>query len=200
MAETGTPIRLEPERWVEQHGDCMYRFALARLRSPDLAENAVQEALLGAYEARKSFSGRSSERTWLVGILKRKVFDHFRKASRERPVEDVVALAEPSEEMFDGRGHWKMGPSQWGSAPDTATERSELREILQECINGLPDRLAQVFTMKEIDGQDGAEVCHAGRLWSAPGREQRLRERGEPRILTPTNTSSSPSTTFTNMP
>lgn len=159
MAETGKTVGLEPERWVEQHGDCMYRFALARLRSPDLAENAVQEALLAAYEARESFSGRSSERTWLVGILKRKVFDHFRKSSRERPVEDIDALAEPSEEMFDDRGHWKMGPSQWGSAPDTATERSEFREILQACIKDLPDRLAQVFTMKEIDGLDGAEVC-----------------------------------------
>lgn len=159
MSETETTVKLDPEGWVDRHGDVLYRFALARLRNGDLAENAVQEALLAAFEARDSFSGRSSERTWLVGILKRKVFDHFRKASRERPVEDVDSLQGPAEDLFDSKGRWKVGPSDWGSATDSSTQRAEFWEVLSECMKGMPDRLAKVFMLREIDGLEGSEVC-----------------------------------------
>ena len=68
-----------PEDWVDLHGDGLYRYALLRLRSPDLAADVVQETFLEALRARSSFSGHSSERTWLVGILRHKIVDHFRR-------------------------------------------------------------------------------------------------------------------------
>ena len=37
---TGT---IDPERWVEEHGDCLYRYALLRVRRPEVAEDLVQE-------------------------------------------------------------------------------------------------------------------------------------------------------------
>ena len=71
----------DPEDWVDRHGDALYRYALLRLRSPDLAADVVQETFLEALRARSSFSGRSSERTWLVGILRHKIVDHLRKSA-----------------------------------------------------------------------------------------------------------------------
>ena len=73
----------DPGDWVDRHGDCLYRYALLRLRSPDLAADVVQETFLEALRARSSFSGRSSERTWLVGILRHKIVDHLRKVRRD---------------------------------------------------------------------------------------------------------------------
>ncbi|NOZ02326.1 MAG: sigma-70 family RNA polymerase sigma factor [Deltaproteobacteria bacterium] len=150
---------LDPEGWVDRHGDCMYRFALARLRSPDLAENAVQEAMLAGFEAKDGFSGRSSERTWLIGILKRKIYDHFRKSYRERPIEDVEAAREPTDDLFDEHGRWKVGPAKWGVATEAATHRAEFWKVLGDCLKGLPDRLSRVFTLREIDDLDTNEVC-----------------------------------------
>jgi DNA-directed RNA polymerase specialized sigma24 family protein len=59
-----------PEEWVDRHGDGLYRYALLRLRSPDLAADVVQETFLEAIRARSSSAGSSSERAWLVGILR----------------------------------------------------------------------------------------------------------------------------------
>ena len=70
-----------PERWVDEHGD-LYRYALVRVRRTEVAEDLVQETLLAAVRSREKFGGRSSERSWLVGILKNKIVDYYRKLDR----------------------------------------------------------------------------------------------------------------------
>ena len=75
---------LDPPRWVERHGDALYRYALARVRRSEAAEELVQEALLAAWKGRGRFGGRATERSWLVAILKRKVVDWLRRSVRER--------------------------------------------------------------------------------------------------------------------
>jgi len=149
---------LDPAGWVDRHGDIMYRFALSRLRSAELAENCVQEAFLAALAARDTFAGQSSERTWLVGILKRKVFDYFRSAAREAPVEDPDAEFGPAPDLFDDRGRWKVGPAEWGS-PDGDLEKAEFRAVLAACMAALPDRLRNAFTMREMDDMETNELC-----------------------------------------
>ena len=80
-------MQIDPERWVDEHGDHLFRYAIVRLRDESLAEDAVQETLLSAIQSLGSYSGRSAERTWLIGILKHKIIDHFRKHSREVPLD-----------------------------------------------------------------------------------------------------------------
>ncbi|HEX4349991.1 MAG TPA: sigma factor, partial [Verrucomicrobiae bacterium] len=79
----------DPERWVDEHGDYLFRFALARLRDPQRAEDAVQETFLAALKGGQNFAGRSAEKSWLTGILKNKIYDYFRKASRETSFTDL---------------------------------------------------------------------------------------------------------------
>jgi RNA polymerase sigma-70 factor (ECF subfamily) len=52
----------DPALWVDQHGDCLYRYALVRLGNPETAEDLVQETFLAALRAREKFAGGSSER------------------------------------------------------------------------------------------------------------------------------------------
>ena len=73
------PAQMNPECWLDKHGDCLFRYALVRVRKREVAEDLVQETLLAAMRGREKFGGRSSERSWLCGILKHKVSDHFRK-------------------------------------------------------------------------------------------------------------------------
>jgi hypothetical protein len=70
--------------WVESHGDYLFNFAVGQMRDANTAEDLVQETFLAALKSQNNFSGRSSERTWLVGILRHKIYDHLRKACRER--------------------------------------------------------------------------------------------------------------------
>src|SRR5689334_8654049 len=75
-----TPVELSE---LESHRSALYKFALLQLRNETHAEDCVQETLIAAIQGAARFSGGSSVRTWLVGILKHKIIDHFRKASRE---------------------------------------------------------------------------------------------------------------------
>ena len=67
MARKNVP---QPDSWVDQHGDALYRYALFRIRDNQIAEDLVQETFLVGLRAWESFAGRSSVRTWLFGILK----------------------------------------------------------------------------------------------------------------------------------
>ena len=92
MNEAGTAENRhmsDPETWVDQYGDYLFRYALTRLQDSAAAEDLVQETFLAALNARENFEGRSSVTTWLTGILKHKLIDHLRKESREQSVKDV---------------------------------------------------------------------------------------------------------------
>jgi RNA polymerase sigma-70 factor (ECF subfamily) len=165
-----------PASWLDEHGDCLYRFAMVRLRDPALAEDLVQETLLAALASYEKFAGRSSERTWLVGILKHKLIDHFRRSSREAPAPDLDAEPFTGDEYFRDSGewadHWRpdRAPVEWGPSPATALEQAEFWRIFDACLAPLPERTARAFTLREIDGLTTEEICEilsvtASNLW-----------------------------------
>lgn len=153
----------DPETWVDRYGDYLYRFAITRVRNSSTAEELVQETLIAALQARGRFAGKSSERSWLTGILKHKIIDHFRRLAREQPVEDVEAWTRELEEPFDGNGHWRVaegeGPVDWGTNASSALEQKEFFGVLQQCLSKLPARIASVFALREIEEQETEEIC-----------------------------------------
>src|ERR1700751_1501769 len=119
-AKPAAAIGAEPERWVEEHGDCLYRYALLRVRRPEIAEDLVQETFFAAVRTLGNFRGKSSERSWLCGILKNKIWDHFRKLGRETSFTDLEFLSDEFSEKFVSLGFWnhELGPHEWKSEPD----------------------------------------------------------------------------------
>jgi len=162
--QRGKPIgvsghTLDPEGWLEKHGDYLYRYALCRLRNPELAEEKVQETFVGALQTLERFQGRASERTWLTSILKRKIFDHFRKISRERAFDNGLREKASLDSLFDRKGKWIAGPNKWYWEPDRTLRQKEFCEIFHRCLSKIPDRMAQVFILREVDGHKGDEIC-----------------------------------------
>jgi RNA polymerase sigma-70 factor (ECF subfamily) len=151
----------DPTDWVDQHGDFLFRYALSRLRNRSLAEDLVQEAFLAALHAKRNFSGRSAERTWFVAILKHKIVDYLRRQGRERPVSAVNSSGEMSEELFDKNGWWQVKPSTWSANPSDILEKTEFWRAFRHCLENLPQRLATVFSLREIDELPTDEVCEA---------------------------------------
>ena len=169
----------DPDQWVDLHGDVLYGFALLRTGNTHLAEDLVQETLLAALKSRQAFKGQSSERTWLVGILKHKVIDHFRKNKWEQSLEDD---GEETTAAFDHRGAWRMPPGRWPEMPEKLLENQEFWQALSACMDDLPQRLRQVFSMKELDDMKSEEICKvvgvtATNLWTMLHRARaRLRK------------------------
>jgi RNA polymerase sigma-70 factor, ECF subfamily len=163
-ATSGGASLSDPERWVDEHGDYLFRYALGRLRDPARAEDAVQETFLAALKA-KNFAGRSAEKSWLVGILKNKIFDHFRKASRETSFTDLDFYADEEGDRFmaEGlfKGGWvhKLGPLEWSEDPGTSLDNEAFWKTFRDCSGRLPEKVAAVFNLREVDGVDSKEIC-----------------------------------------
>jgi RNA polymerase sigma-70 factor (ECF subfamily) len=148
-----------PEDWVDQHGDYLYRFALSRIKDPTVAEDLVQETYLAAMQSRKNFKGLSPPRTWLIAILKHKLVDYFRKQSREKPSEDIEMIGETVASQFDTSGGWKIRPQKWIVNPQKQYEQKEFIAILYRCLGELPGRLAEAFILREIEELNTEEIC-----------------------------------------
>ena len=146
--------------WVEAHADYLFNFAIGQVRDTSVAEDLVQETFLAALKSQNGFSGRSSERTWLVGILRHKICDHLRRTCRERAVR-----VEPVHGDDMGADHWEASVS-WvhemaveATSPSRRIELSEFREHLENAMGHLPPRIAQVFQLYEIEERPNHEVC-----------------------------------------
>lgn len=158
---------IDPSKWIDDHGDCLFRFAFVRLRNESAAEDLVQETLLSAIQSKERFGGESSERTWLIGILKHKIIDHYRKNSKQ------VQLSEEEKDLSDmdgffsrpdkWDGHWVIAlrPVDPEQSPDQVLERDEFWEVMNRCLSALPDKVASVFALREIDGLSSEEICTA---------------------------------------
>jgi len=48
------PSSTNPEPWVDEHCDRLYRYALVRVCVPEVAEDLVQETLLAAVRSREN--------------------------------------------------------------------------------------------------------------------------------------------------
>src|SRR5207247_3046543 len=118
-------IQTEPARSVNDHGECLYRYALVRVHKPEAAEDLVQETCLAGVRGYEEFAARSSERSWLVGILKHKIVDHFRKLGRETSFTDMEFLSDEYSEKFVSVGFWdhEKGLHEWRPAADEVIHR-----------------------------------------------------------------------------
>jgi RNA polymerase sigma-70 factor, ECF subfamily len=148
-----------PAQWVDLHGDALFRYALVRVRDASIAEDLVQDTLLAGIGAAQEFEQASSERTWLIGIMRHKVMDHFRVLTRERRIwVDGHALEQETASEFDGQGYWCATVGSWQS-PERSLEESEFWSIFADCVGQLPEALRAPFALRELDGIDTGELA-----------------------------------------
>ncbi|WP_295793941.1 sigma-70 family RNA polymerase sigma factor [Mucilaginibacter sp.] len=166
-----TPISnrcsLEPQYWVERHADFMYNYALIRINDSDLAQDLVQETFLAALERTSTFEGRSSERTWLVSILKNKIFDVYRKRSSGLTIRMPAKTPSEVEDFFnpdDGRWNKTDQPVYMSFEENDPLREKEFNQVLEKCMLKLPELWLAVFRMKHIDDQSTQIICNELRV------------------------------------
>ena len=154
----------DPTEWLDLYGDYLYRYAMFRLRNATVAEDLVQDTLLAALQSRDKYRGQSHEKTWLVGILKHKILDHFRRIERNREVSDEPEGAEdyhPFDKTGEWTGHWitEEAPRDWQVDASAILEQKEFWEVFNRCLSELPEKTAAAFTLREVDGLSSEEIC-----------------------------------------
>lgn len=158
---TGPLRKVDPDRWVDEHGDYLYRYALVRVRTPEVAQDLVQDTFLGAIRGLDKFAGRSSERSWLFSILKNKIIDHYRALGREITFTDLEFCKGEYAEKFVPEGDWVHvdGPKKWKPEVEEVVHRNEFWQTMRGCLAGLPQRVAEVFMLREMEEVSSKEIC-----------------------------------------
>lgn len=161
-AEMNPPDQLN-EILLAEHRPVLFRYALLQLKDNQLADDAVQETLLAAWQSSANFEGKAGLRTWLIGILKHKIADHWRRGAREIAVSDFDLPDEHrgenyEDDFFTENGRWISKPAAWND-PEAALKQQEFWAIYETCQNNLPAKMAQVFMLRELVGLETEEVC-----------------------------------------
>jgi len=155
MAAPDAMIGLDPERWLDAHGDALYRHALQRTGNPQTAEDLVQETLLAAWRGRERYRGEARERTWLIGILHHKVADYVRSQVRMSEVDLALDERHSVEDaIFDEGGAWRTKPGLWGDDPLSTNEAEAFMDTLNGCLENLSPAQKTTFQLREIDNVD----------------------------------------------
>lgn len=158
-ASLGDPVFLQDLRQQ------MMRFATLQLSDAHLAEDAVQEALIGALKSANRFGGRAALKTWVFAILKNKIADVLRRRQRLHEVDLVLHSDEEGEDfrgLFDARGFWRADerPAAWGD-PYQAVHSAQFWRVFESCLDHLPNQQARVFMMREFIELETPEICEA---------------------------------------
>jgi RNA polymerase sigma-70 factor (ECF subfamily) len=154
-----TERKINTDTWVEKHGDALFRYAVLRLKDPALAEDVVQETFLAALQSKDRFKGKSSEKTWLFAILKHKIIDHYRKNRPNRYGKEILQEEERLDLFFKSNGRWQELPQRWHSDPGKAQEIREFFDHFYRCLAQVPERNANAFVYREIDGLNTRQIC-----------------------------------------
>lgn len=155
---------LNPHNWTSVYADELFGYAVSKTGKADLAEDLVQETFLAGLKAMESFKGQSSERTWLFAILKFKIADYYRKASTKYEVNNQTLSFDDAsyiDNYFTGDGDWKENavPHSWGVEYLNAIESKELANVLNFCIDKLPENQKQLVLLKLVEEEETEKVC-----------------------------------------
>lgn len=145
--------------WVDTYGSYLFNFAIGQVRDTHVAEDLVQDTFLAALKSQVSFSGRSSTRTWLVGILRHKIYDHLRQVCRERAVRVEPLPAREDGDGLDESLLWLHQMADESLSSSRRLELGEFRQQLEKALGNLPARIAQVFQLYSIEERSNREVC-----------------------------------------
>ncbi|MFD0993865.1 sigma-70 family RNA polymerase sigma factor [Tenacibaculum geojense] len=169
MSEKLKVNTLNPDNWIDNYADYLFNYAIARVNNYDIAKDLVQETFFAGLKSAKNFEGKSTERTWLISILKRKIIDYYRKINSKKGQAEVrMSFYDDG----DNEGNWieERVPQSWDSTTEKDIENDELKLQIDSCINKLPEKYALVFRMKTIQGFETEDICKelditASNLW-----------------------------------
>jgi RNA polymerase sigma-70 factor (ECF subfamily) len=125
-------------------------FAYRAVRNRELARDLVQETFVSALEAKSSFAGRSALRTWIVGILSRKIVDHYRKTQRE-VLTDV--MPEPADDDL-------LAPSPVRS-PDHRIDPAKAMRVVERTLGTLTELERMAVLLVDVEGMDREQAGNA---------------------------------------
>jgi len=160
--------QIDPNNWIDLYSDYLFNYTISRISDREKAQDLVQDTFLAGLKSMKNFKGEATERTWLISILKRKIIDHYRKINSKKGKAEVRINYKDSESEGDWLEERVADP--FDKTAEDTLQNSELGDVIQQCLEKLPKKQADVFKMKTILRYETEVICNdlnitASNLW-----------------------------------
>ena len=137
---------------VEAYLGQILRAARGAGLDPQRAEEVTQATFATFIDKAEQFEGRSHVRTWLFGILYKKIAEARRELQREVQMDDIEEVVE---QRFKSDGSWVRPPL----PSDVQFYRTEVGELIELCLEVAPTQQRMAFTLREVEGLGTEEIC-----------------------------------------
>jgi RNA polymerase sigma-70 factor (ECF subfamily) len=139
------------EELVRRHQQRVFALVSGILRRQEDVEDIAQQVFLKVYLSLKKFDQRAAFSTWLYKITVNECWDYLRK-KKVRPLVYESDLSEEQVSRLDGivsAERVVLGPS----------DRAEVKELLEQMLDKLPQQDRQLLVLKEIEGFSVQELA-----------------------------------------
>lgn len=161
--------QINPHKWINLYSDYLFNYTISRVSDRNISQDLVQDTFLAGLKSMKNFKGEASERTWLISILKRKIIDYYRKINSNKGKAEVRINYNNDTET---EGDWleERVADPFDKTAEDNMQNSELGDAIYNCLSKLPEKQADVFKMKTIQGFETEVICNelnitASNLW-----------------------------------
>ncbi|MDM9632306.1 sigma-70 family RNA polymerase sigma factor [Robiginitalea aurantiaca] len=148
--------KLNPESWVDRYADYLFNYTISRVGSEEAAKDILQDTFVAALQASGRFKGDAAERTWLVAILKHKIIDYYRKSNTLKAKSEVPLAYDYTS---DGELPERQIADPLSIGENDQIENVELGMAIEECLSQIPEKHAQVFSLKTIENWNTEDIC-----------------------------------------
>lgn len=157
MSTTHESISIDISSCVVLYTKDLYAWAYYKTGNTTLSEDLVQDTFLAAIKSKENFNGQSEIKTWLLGILKNKIADYFRKSTSKHF----------SQNIFFSDGNWNEEeiPSEWESNNEQELlDNGEFNKALEDCLGKLPTLWSSIIRMKFVDDRKAEIICRENNI------------------------------------
>ncbi|HZO02150.1 MAG TPA: RNA polymerase sigma factor [Burkholderiales bacterium] len=161
------------EHLMRLHNRTLFRTARSILRDDAEAEDAVQEAYLQAYRSIGAFRGDAKLSTWLIRIVANEALARRRKDARRAAIVPIRGGG-VEEHEFEAEAEVRDQ-----DGPESQTQRSELRRLLEQKIDELPESFRAVFMLRALEELPVDETAAALGIPEATVRTRFFRARSQ---------------------
>lgn len=134
---------------MRRYNQRLYRVVRSILGNESEVEDVLQEAYVRAYAHLDQFEGRSSFATWLTKIAVYEAMARSRKGKRFQPL--PVTTGDDEGRVVELRSALPD--------PEEDASRHEMRRLIEDAVDHLPDAFREVFVLREIEQMSQAETA-----------------------------------------
>jgi RNA polymerase sigma-70 factor (ECF subfamily) len=134
---------------MRRHNQLLYRVARAILRNDGEAEDVMQDAYVRAYEHLGQFAAKAKFSTWLTRIAVHEALSRQRRGNRHQELEPMSEREGDPMDRFAS-----LAPD-----PEQQASNSEVRRLLEEAVEKLPDAYRTIFILRDIEDMSTTEAA-----------------------------------------